>query len=80
MTVPTTHEVPVLTREEAIVHVVKSLTTFTLQSGAELASILGPEVAAELAIAASQYDLGAIQALGVTQDEIREIFSNLGDE
>ena len=78
MTVPTPAlEVPVLTRDEAILHVVKALTTFTLQSGAELASIVGPEIAAELAIAASQYDLGAIQALGVSQDEIREVFSNV---
>lgn len=66
------------TREEAILHVVAGLTQLALQEGAQLAEIVGPEAAAELAVAATRDNARALAVLGVPTEDIRAAIEALG--
>jgi hypothetical protein len=66
------------TRTEAILHVVAGLTKLALLEGAELAQIIGPEAAADLAVGATRDNARALAALGVPTEEVREAIESLG--
>jgi hypothetical protein len=65
------------TRDEAIAHVVGGLTRGTVDAGAELATILGAETAARLTVHALEVDQAAMDALGVTEDDVRRVAQSL---
>lgn len=67
----------IFTRDEAIVHVVRALTRHNIDRGAELAAILGDEIAAGMVFTAIDIDSAALDALGVTEEDVRRVAADL---
>lgn len=62
-----------VTRDEAIELVVTILTRATVAQGADLAQVIGAELAANMTVWALEQNQAALDALGVSEDDVRRV-------
>lgn len=76
-TVETGTDTGLPTRDEAIRYLIELLSTLIIDSGAELAEFVGPEMAAALTVQAIGQSKTALRVLGVSQDDLERVFADL---